>query len=285
MAYLSAILLIFSVILFLLGLINPNWAMFFNKEKPTRKSSSLIYGSLMVISFILLAITVPKPQKNNSIKKDPEQKEEFILGENEILLYLEEVVNSNKISKEEIQLISSNISSFDSIVSKKYSTLFENLEFEIKPEKYFVDPKNHKKITSEFHFIQTLLNHKDLEEIDFIKTQELFEKCKSPFENFTARYNFYGPTNKEKELEETVKKYLYETTPNNRAFKMLSFHPTKEKNEKGFICVSEYETYNQINKWKVENYSQVRVKFISDSMNYQVIEEISKPNFDIPLLK
>lgn len=283
MPYIFTAILVLSFLLFILGLINPKIAFFFNKEKANRKLVLILYGGLMVFSFVMLAITVPKNNsQQESIIEDDSKK--VILDEQTILVLMEEFSVTPEVTDEELALVESNIVLFDSILSKNYSFLLNELAELAKKNVYFVPSNAWSKVDEDYSYLSAIFSHSRLQKLDFIKTKKLFTDATKIYNKIIEKYSFYGDTDSKQLLEEAIEHYLFETAPNTRGFKMLSIQPTKEVTEEGFICLAEYESFNEINVFKVENYYQLVVRFDIDSIKYRIIEEIEEPDFNIDLM-
>lgn len=66
MVGLFSFIFLFSLILLPLGLLKPSILSFFHIPDPTRKKALSIFGSSLLISFILIGITAPSTKKDNS---------------------------------------------------------------------------------------------------------------------------------------------------------------------------------------------------------------------------
>lgn len=65
MVNLFGFLFLISIILFILGIINPQWVPLFIKGQKTRKRATIFYGIAIIVFFILIGITAPSSQTVN----------------------------------------------------------------------------------------------------------------------------------------------------------------------------------------------------------------------------
>lgn len=72
MENLFALLLLASLVLLVIGLFKPTTSLFWDKKERTRKRSSLVYGGLTILFFILFGVTSDK-KKAGAIGKSPTQ--------------------------------------------------------------------------------------------------------------------------------------------------------------------------------------------------------------------
>lgn len=73
-----ALVFIFSIILLILGLFNPQISLFWDRENATRQKSNFIYGGLAILSFIILLVAGGNQSSKNDITKTP--KNEGVFG-------------------------------------------------------------------------------------------------------------------------------------------------------------------------------------------------------------
>ncbi len=73
METLLALVFIFSIILLILGLINPKISLFWDRENATRQKSNFIYGGLAILSFIILLVAGGNQSAKNEIKEKPKK--------------------------------------------------------------------------------------------------------------------------------------------------------------------------------------------------------------------
>lgn len=64
-------LLLLGLLFLVIGLISPKKSLFWMKENPTRKKSALIYGGLVVLSFILFGTTVDAKKGQDTASATP----------------------------------------------------------------------------------------------------------------------------------------------------------------------------------------------------------------------
>lgn len=78
MVNVAGILILISIVLLILGLIKPQLSLFWDKKNPTRIKSSIIYGSILIISFIVFGNIVPDEFKKPSLSKRAKSDKEKI---------------------------------------------------------------------------------------------------------------------------------------------------------------------------------------------------------------
>lgn len=290
MATFFALLFLFFLIMLILGLISPKASLFFLKKNKTRKMSLAIYGLLIIFSFIFFAIVNDTPVKNNTVVESENYRDEvsnktFEMTSSDFLVLLEDLSADNQIDTTILALIKRNSSLCDSILFSSYKEVLIDCRSLEKLELYFIEKPVLDSILKQQSILQNIISYCDENNLNFNNTKGLLLKLKSITVTLQNRYQLYGSSRYTDKMEEAVSSYLFENTPNNRAFKMIEFAPTTKSTKKGFVYYSNYESYNAVNAWVVQNYAQLLLRYNSTENKYEIIEEIKNPDYKLELLK
>lgn len=68
-------IMLFSIVALVVGLINPNWVIRWGNAEPSRKLVLKVYGITVVLSFILMIVTLPEVENNDSLDSTKESNE------------------------------------------------------------------------------------------------------------------------------------------------------------------------------------------------------------------